>query len=228
MRGRGLLMRRQVSRNRPVSQDSRSISASVVSGTYTVAPRLQPSMPCMCASRDGLPPVKFGVAPVSAARLIDPTGRALWEKAFTFAKLIMCRPLSGYRILVALVSIAAWFVASNHCAMATSSKASPPRMDSGCPMHAQHQDAPHPEKGGGCGDLPCCKNLPATVAIGKTIPKPISVGDFNWLSSQLVRLIEVEHPRLSPLLDTGPPGENNFIQLVLHRSIRVHAPPSLI
>jgi hypothetical protein len=135
----------------------------------------------------------------------------------------MYRLSYGFRLLVVAVSLAAWFVAGNHCALAVASAAEP-TVGAQCPMHAQKQHMPRPKKGNGCGDLPCCKNLQATTAVtAKTIAKPVWLGTLAFFPQ--VVSIEIQPRKVSPLLDTGPPGENTFTESVLQRSIPAHAPP---
>jgi hypothetical protein len=92
-------------------------------------------------------------------------------------------------------------------------------------MH-QKQHAPQPEKGNGCGDLPCCKSLlTTTVVSAKTVAKPIWLGALQPFFKAPVIAIEVGAPQVSPIHETGPPGQNSFAELVLQRSIFAHAPP---
>ncbi len=135
----------------------------------------------------------------------------------------MLRDLKSVRLLVVAVSMAAWFAASNHCVLTARPAAT---NVSGCPMHAQEQHAPKPEKGNGCGDLTCCKILRATTtAAAKLIAKPVWLGALQPFFPQVIGIVEIQPRKVSPLLDTGPPGENNFTQSVLQRSILAHAPP---
>jgi len=123
--------------------------------------------------------------------------------------------------------MAAWFLASNHCILAATSVTAKSTAPSQCPMHAQKQHPQQREKNKGCGDLPCCKTLQATAsALTKTIAKPIWPGGLVAFLSPGITATEARAQRLSPILDTGPPGENNFTQLVLQRSILAHAPPA--
>lgn len=127
-------------------------------------------------------------------------------------------------------SMLAWFAASNHCAFAA-----PPTehlakaedgMPSDCPMHRQH--APQPEKSSGCGDLPCCKSLQATAPLSaKTVVRPIWLEAMQTFFSFAIAAVESPVLRQSVILDTGPPGRNNFTESVLQRSILAHAPPFL-
>lgn len=147
-------------------------------------------------------------------------------KAITFGKLRMYRLSDHLRLLVVATSIAAWFVASNHCALATTSTAVNFATGSECPMHAHKQHVPQPEKGNGCGDFPCCKNLQATTVItAKGLAKPVWLGTLQSFFPQVISVIEIQSRKVLLLLDTGPPGENNFTHLVLQRSVLAHAPP---
>lgn len=129
------------------------------------------------------------------------------------------------RFFVVAASIAAWFVASNHCVLAAPTVTSRVSVSSQCPMHAQKQHVPQ-HNGNGCGDLPCCKNLQATTLTGvKAIAKPTWFGALQPFFPQLINLAEVQARQMSVIRDTGPPGENSFVQSVLQRSILAHAPP---
>ena len=140
----------------------------------------------------------------------------------------MSRGLRALRIFVVATSMAAWFAASNHCAFAAPltkhlAKAED-GMPSDCPMHRQH--APQPEKSSGCGDLPCCKSLQATAPLSaKTVVRPIWLGALQTFFMLAVLPTEPPAPKWSAILDTGPPGQNNFTESVLQRSVLAHAPP---
>jgi hypothetical protein len=122
--------------------------------------------------------------------------------------------------------MAAWFFASNHCALATPTAPAKASAGSQCPMHAQKEHAPQPQKENGCGDLPCCKNLQATMlSAAKTIAKPVWFGRFQPFFALIVDAARIEAQQVSVIFDTGPPGENSFVRSVLQRSILTHAPP---
>lgn len=125
--------------------------------------------------------------------------------------------------------MAAWFVASNHCVLATTTVPSKANVGTQCPMHAQKQHAPQHQKGNGCGDLPCCKNLQATtLTTAKAIAKPVWLGALQPFFPHVIDAAEVQARQMSVILDTGPPGENSFVQSVLQRSILAHAPPGFL
>ncbi len=130
------------------------------------------------------------------------------------------------RSLVVATSIAAWFVISNHCVLGAPTAPAKTQLGSQCPMHAQKQHGPQPQKPNGCGDLPCCKNLQATTTLAaKQIEKPVWLGALQPFWPYLVDLTEIQPQQISAIFDTGPPGENSFVQSVLQRSILAHAPP---
>jgi hypothetical protein len=93
-------------------------------------------------------------------------------------------------------------------------------------MHAQKEHAPQPHKGNGCGDLPCCKNLQAmAVTPAKTVAKPVWLEVLQPFFPRIIDVAEIQPQQISAIFDTGPPGENSFVQSVLQRSILAHAPP---
>jgi hypothetical protein len=125
------------------------------------------------------------------------------------------------RSTVVVLSLTAWFLLSNHCALgviAASSEAAPEA--EGCPMHSA------PAKKKPISKTPCCKDLRAVVAkiLNKAAPfASRSVGRFDYAA---------ENFRVPPQvvfeiggLDTGPPGCLSFAELVLQESMRAHAPP---
>ena len=141
---------------------------------------------------------------------------------------LMYRGSNNFGLLVVVASMLAWLAASNHCVLAAKPTAVHEAASSECPMHAQKQkQAPSPEKGNGCGDLPCCKRFQATVAsLGKVVAKPVWLGALQPFFTPAFRLVDAQSERLSPILDTGPPGKSSFAELVLQRSVLAHAPPT--
>ncbi|HEY2614172.1 MAG TPA: hypothetical protein VGI42_00545 [Chthoniobacterales bacterium] len=133
------------------------------------------------------------------------------------------------RLLVVALSVLSWFAASNHCVLA----AQPLKMrvmeqgdmPSGCPMRSMQQPS-QPVKQGGCGDLPCCKNLQATkTAVVKMVAAPIWLGALVTFFTPFTGETSGNAAKILSFLDTGPPGETSFAELVLQRSILAHAPP---
>ncbi len=126
-----------------------------------------------------------------------------------------------FRLAIVLLSIAAWLVASDHCALA--GVLLQPAAQEICPGHSSE-----PEKTPADGGLPCCKTLCATPAQMK-----VSAG-YNLDFFGLQPYFEIDFPLLwgnstapSAELDTGPPEIRTFAESVLQRSLLAHAPPRL-
>ncbi|HEY4282679.1 MAG TPA: hypothetical protein VGM62_06395 [Chthoniobacterales bacterium] len=137
------------------------------------------------------------------------------------------------RILVTVLLVASWNLATIHCAftaaaMAASENVVLEKDADECPMHAS-KPAPHPSpaKNNRCGELPCCKTLPATATIAAFACKPnvsFNTQDLFETSADGPNTF-VLHPNTCRALDTGPPGRHSFTELVLRRSIPAHGPP---
>jgi len=129
------------------------------------------------------------------------------------------------RCFVVIASIAAWLVASNHCVLAAPTVASKASVSSQCPMHAAKQHPTQPQSGNGCGDLPCCKNLQATtLTAAKMVAKPVWLGAVQRFFPHVIDVAEIQPQQISAIFDTGPPGENSFVQSVLQPGC-ASAPP---
>src|SRR5260370_29521279 len=114
------------------------------------------------------------------------------------------------------MTMAGWFVLSNHCVLAKTTVPSKAKVGSQCPMHAQKHHAPQHQEGNGCGDLPCCKNLQATtLTAAKTVAKPVWLGALQPFFPHVIAVAEIQPQQISAIFDTGPPGENSFFQSVL-------------
>ncbi len=125
------------------------------------------------------------------------------------------------RLAIVLLTIAAWLVASDHCALA--GVLLQPTVEDSCPGHSSE-----PEKSPNQGELLCCKALSATLA-----PAKISGGyDLNLFGLQPYlefnfQLVFGNSAAPAAELDTGPPGIRTFAESVLQRSLLAHAPPRL-
>jgi hypothetical protein len=120
-----------------------------------------------------------------------------------------------------LLTITAWILLSNHCALGLSCAV----VDSdsgGCPMHS----APAKEKP--TAYLPCCKELRA---ITSHAAKSVAAVATQLVGAQdYVAEIVLVPPRVvfQPVsLDTGPPRSLSFAESVLQRSVLAHAPPAV-
>ncbi|MDQ6625195.1 MAG: hypothetical protein M3Y69_03500 [Verrucomicrobiota bacterium] len=127
----------------------------------------------------------------------------------------------AFRIAVALLAMAAWFVASDHCALAGAlqKRATASAAHQHCPGH------PAPGKKGSGEDLPCCKSLLATSvapvknAVGGDA-KTFVLQQYSSIES-LLALWHSDPPVTE--IDPGPPHGDAFA--VTERSVLAHAPP---
>jgi hypothetical protein len=136
--------------------------------------------------------------------------------------------MRNMRLLIGSVTLLAWFAISNHCVI--DAAISPPTAtavhDECCPMHASKPAPPNqPRK---TDDLQvCCKNLPAT-ALKNAQPLVSFVAPLLAILFDRQDLFDGGRTELPSLcLDTGPPNALSFSELVLQRSLRVYAPPSI-
>lgn len=125
------------------------------------------------------------------------------------------------RYAAVAIAICSWIAVSNHCAFAAVAA----EIDKGqteCPFHskpAKQKEQP--------SQVQCCKILRAVV-FAKT--KDWARDDANFCDANFPFRTDafVVYPSrvLAPLLlDTGPPGALSFAELILQRSLLVHAPP---
>ena len=133
----------------------------------------------------------------------------------------------AFRVATVTVAFFAWLVLSNHCALAEmlAVRTAPVSAEkSGCCNHH-----PTPAKDGKpCPPLQqgCCKSLTIVVPDGVKLPTATALEivslPVEWLLAFTIALPEEKRDAL----DTGPPPDvPGFIELVLHRSLRSHAPP---
>jgi hypothetical protein len=130
--------------------------------------------------------------------------------------------------MIALVTAAAWFLAANHCAVASLAA---PLSES--PTGHEHcggsSEIPaDQEQPSDCDGLNCCKSLSAPASFAKKL-----VGyDTTFFALQDYFISEIvfadeQHDTSILELDTGPPPAHGFAESVLQRSLLAHAPPSL-
>jgi hypothetical protein len=139
------------------------------------------------------------------------------------------RPLT--RLLgttVTLLTVAAWFLAANHCVVAC--LAAPISAESESHEHcAGSSEKPgDKEQSNDCDTRNCCKSLSAPASFAKKLAgydkafytlKDYVVTEFVFATEQ--------HDASISELDTGPPRAHCFAESVLQRSLLAHAPPSL-
>lgn len=122
------------------------------------------------------------------------------------------------------MTLVGWIVLSNHCALGGMATQSVVQKAHGC----CHSGASLPPKEpADTGSMECCKSLHAVVPDGAKpgdLPPPFVVGSFMaWM---LIHDARIEAPTVL-CAGTGPPRVATFSELVLHRSLRSHAPPFL-
>jgi hypothetical protein len=123
------------------------------------------------------------------------------------------------RSSVVIVSLAAWFLLSNHCALGAIALTADAMQMNGCPMHsAPAKKEPAPK-------TPCCKDVRAVIAksVMATPGGARSIGSLDYAPEVAVR--PAREATKTEGLDTGPPGRFSFAELVLQESMLAHAPP---
>ena len=129
------------------------------------------------------------------------------------------------RTSVVAIAGAAWFLISNHCALAAFEGRQSVSTHASC-----HGSASAPTKIPVKGEqAPCCKVLRATIA--KDGALVANNAPMSSLQSYFVGLIVFPEQLPWPLsfeLDTGPPFSASFAESVLQRSVLAHAPPFLL
>jgi hypothetical protein len=119
---------------------------------------------------------------------------------------------------VVTLTLAAWFLLSNHCALGVTAPV-PNAVSDACPMHSA------PAKKKPPGKTPCCKEVRAIVAKCVTAQtaavRLITTRQFATdIFPELTQVVVENHG-----LDTGPPGSLSFAESVLQESMLAHAPP---
>lgn len=139
------------------------------------------------------------------------------------------RPLTRlFGATITLLTVAAWFLAANHCVVACLA----------APLNAEAESHEHcggssetpadQERSNDCDTRNCCKSLSAPASFAKKLVgydkafytlKDYVVSEFVFADEQ--------HDASISELDTGPPPAHCFAESVLQRSLLAHAPPSL-
>ena len=128
-----------------------------------------------------------------------------------------------------LVALAAWLLASNHCALAAFM---PVAQEAVSTSHCHGSpESPEPEhKERECDGSKCCKSLSVpSLAFAKEVVSydaSLSIANAYLIFEQHVFGSGHEAPIAE--IDTGPPRRVSFAESVLQRSILAHAPPSLV
>jgi hypothetical protein len=137
--------------------------------------------------------------------------------------MLRVRSVSAPAVIVALI---AWFGVSNHCVLDAIARQKMTSAVDCCPFHS-HPIKPQNQKQSDA--QPCCKILRAIVA-NSTKDRARLVIDLTDVDIPFAKPVVFAQPKISlssAALETGPPGAFSFAELILQRSLRAHAPPSL-
>ena len=127
------------------------------------------------------------------------------------------------RIVVVMATFIGWFVLSNHCALGRMAPRAGAQKAHGCCHNGTSQPVKEPA-GGGRG-MECCKSLHALVPDGAKLPVASSPGILALPVERPVFAVALPELRAAALATGPPPDVPAFTELVLHRSLRSHAPP---
>jgi hypothetical protein len=129
---------------------------------------------------------------------------------------------AGARCVIIALAICSWIAISNHCAFAAVATKNEPAK-SECPFHSKPEKPQNPPAG-----IQCCKILRAVVPTGTKSSERDDAKFSNVdLTVEQFIIFTASYNSAPLLLDTGPPSARTFAELILQRSLLVHAPPSL-
>ena len=129
------------------------------------------------------------------------------------------------RTVFVAMTLMSWFVLSNHCALGHMASSVQAQKEHAC----CHNDAPKPaqEPVDGKQGTRCCKSLRAVVPDGvKSTEFTPPMVLIAVLAEEFTREVQTGGVAVAVGV-TGPPRAASFSELVLHRSLRSHAPPFL-
>lgn len=132
------------------------------------------------------------------------------------------RTNSLIRSVIITVTLLGWFVLSNHCALGRMARAAQVQKEHACCHNGQPKPDQAPSENSG---VQCCRSLHATVAD----PGKVQLWPPTFVMAVLDAVLSLRDQTSEVLVqahDTGPPPRlATFSELVLHRSLRSHAPP---
>ncbi len=132
------------------------------------------------------------------------------------------------RIAIVTMALFGWLVLSNHCALAESlAPHARAHAESGSCCH-QSPGSKHDEKP--CPQMPqgCCKTLKVAMPDGAKLPLA-ATADIALVVVEIFHALTLAaDAEIAAAPATGPPPDvPSFAELVLHQSLRSHAPPVL-
>ena len=127
------------------------------------------------------------------------------------------------RALVAAVLMAAWLVASNHCAIGLM-KPVPGTAAIHASCHGCKSEPMKPQPASG-QDRECCKALQGMPADTAKVDVKYAAALFTLVDFAVTAMPPAVVPLTMPALDTGPPRSISFAERILQQSLLSHAPP---
>ena len=130
------------------------------------------------------------------------------------------------RAVVTVLMLFGWIVATNHCALGLMKQSSVAKVEHANCCNGKQGPAKDDPVPGGARE--CCKAIHAIPVADAKVPAK----DDNVISA--VPAISISSTAgnhagalesLAASLEHDPPGADTFAELVLHRSLRSHAPP---
>ena len=130
------------------------------------------------------------------------------------------------RTVITTMTLLGWFVLSNHCALGRMAPSAPAKDEHAC-CRNDSPSSPVQAPSGGKQGAECCKSvhalIPDGIKAGELKPSDFAVAILLALPADVILPVSAE----TIAADTGPPDARSFSELVLHRSLRSHAPPLL-
>ena len=131
-----------------------------------------------------------------------------------------------FHTVIVAMTVVGWFVLSNHCALGSAAKRTGAKNEHACCHNGISQPAKEPVDGK--QEMQCCKSLHALMPDASKFGEPpplLLVAVIEWAETLSLKKKAVP----VSALDTGPPPQAaSFSELVLHRSLRSHAPPLFV
>ena len=130
------------------------------------------------------------------------------------------------RVVIVTMTLAGWFVLSNHCALGRMAQTPQVKKEHACCHNGDSKPAKEPADGK--QGVQCCKSFRAVVPDGV---KAAALTPPSFVVAILPELPALETQPVAGVILAGdtdpPPRAASFSELVLHRSLRSHAPPFL-
>ena len=128
------------------------------------------------------------------------------------------------RAVIAGLMLFGWFIATNHCALGLMQKSGVAKVEHASSCNGKPGPAKEEPMPGGVRE--CCKAIHAIpVTEGAVLVKDDAFSAVHAFAFPAARDRETAAEESLAPHEHGPPGAASFAELVLHRSLRSHAPP---